>query len=200
MRDPVDSVVSLRAFVEAAEARSFKAAGQVLGVSSSAIGKAIARLEGQLATTLFHRTTRTISLTEAGGLFLIRARRILEELQAGEAELAEASGMPRGRLRVSLPVTGELLTHALATFVASYPLVELDLDYSDRIVDVIEEGFDVVIRTGATGIPVCFTESWGNSAGSWSPPPPMWLAMTSLRRPPIWRGTSACASVFRPGG
>jgi DNA-binding transcriptional LysR family regulator len=151
MRDPVDSVVSLRAFVEAADARSFKAAGQVLGVSSSAIGKAIARLEGQLATTLFHRTTRTISLTEAGGLFLIRARRILEELQAGEAELAEASGTPRGRLRVSLPVTGELLTQALATFVATCPQVELELDYSDRIVDVIEEGFDVVIRTGATG-------------------------------------------------
>lgn len=76
---------------------------------------------------------------------------MLNELQAGEAELAEASGTPRGRLRVSLPVAGELLTDALAIFVETYPLVELDLDYSDRTVDVVEEGFDVVIRTGATG-------------------------------------------------
>jgi len=151
MKAPVDSLTSLRAFVAAADARNFKMAGQALGISSSAIGKAIARLEAQLATTLFHRTTRTISLTEAGGLFLIRARRMLDELQAGEAELAEASGTPRGRLRVSLPITGELLTSALATFVDAYPLVELDLDYTDRIVDVIEEGFDVVIRTGTTG-------------------------------------------------
>ncbi|MBO9527373.1 MAG: LysR family transcriptional regulator [Sphingobium yanoikuyae] len=151
MSEPVDSLISLRAFVAAAEARSFKAAGQALGVSSSAIGKTIARLESQLVATLFHRTTRTISLTEAGSLFLVRARRMLDELQAGEAELAEASGTPRGRLRVSLPVTGELLTDALAIFVETYPLVELDLDYSDRIVDVVEEGFDVVIRTGSTG-------------------------------------------------
>lgn len=148
---PVDSLASLRAFVASADSRSFKVAGQGLGVSSSAIGKAIARLESQLAVTLFHRTTRTISLTEAGKIFLVRARRMLDELQAGEAELAEVSGSPRGRLRVSLPMTGSLLTKALASFVAEYPLVELDLDYSDRLVDVIEEGFDVVIRTGETG-------------------------------------------------
>lgn len=151
MLEPVDSLTSLRAFVAAAEALSFKSAGQALGISSSAVGKTIARLESQLSATLFHRTTRTVSLTEAGGLFLVRARRVLDELRAGEAELAEASGTPRGRLRVSLPVSGELLTHALAMFVESYPLVELELDYSDRLVDVIDEGFDVVIRTGEPG-------------------------------------------------
>ncbi|MET0968105.1 MAG: LysR substrate-binding domain-containing protein [Tardiphaga sp.] len=151
MPEPIDSLAALRAFVAAADTRSFKAAGQQMGVSSSAIGKAIARLEAQLTTALFHRTTRTISLTDAGGLFLLRARRMLAELQAGEAELAEVSGSPRGRLRVSLPLTRSLLTSALTTFVADYPLVELDLDYSDRMVDVIEEGFDAVIRTGETG-------------------------------------------------
>jgi DNA-binding transcriptional LysR family regulator len=151
MGEPVDSLVSLRAFIAAADSLSFKIAGQTLGVSSSAIGKSIARLEGQLSATLFYRTTRTISLTEAGSLFLIRARRMLDELQAGEAELDEVSGSPRGRLRVSLPVTSALLTDALTRFVATYPMVELDLHYSDRIVDVIEEGFDVVIRTGDTG-------------------------------------------------
>jgi DNA-binding transcriptional LysR family regulator len=151
MPDPVDSLASLRAFVASADARSFKAAGQALGVSSSAIGKAIAKLEAQLSTTLFHRTTRTISLTEAGSLFLVRARRVLDELRAADAELAEVSGTPQGRLRVGLPLSGSLLTSAFSTFIAEYPLVELDLDYSDRLVDVIDEGFDVVIRSGDTG-------------------------------------------------
>lgn len=151
MADPVDSLASLRAFVAAADTRSFKAAGQALGVSSSAVGKSIARLEAQLSTGLFHRTTRTISLTEPGKLFLVRARRMLDELRDGETELAEVSGSPRGRLRVSLPLTGSLLTRALAAFRTDYPAVELELDYSDRLVDVIEEGFDVVIRTGETG-------------------------------------------------
>ena len=151
MAEPVDSLSSLRAFVAAADTRSFKAAGQGLGISSSAIGKAIGRLESQLATSLFHRTTRTISLTDAGKLFLLRARRMLDELREGEAELAEASGSPRGRLRVSLPMTGTFFTKALAAYVEECPLVELELDYSDRLVDVIQEGFDVVIRTGETG-------------------------------------------------
>ena len=151
MPDPVDSLTSLRAFVAAADTRSFKLAGQQMAVSSSAIGKAIAKLEAQLATSLFHRTTRTISLTDAGSLFLLRARRMLDELRDGEAELAEASGSPRGRLRVSVPLTRSLLTKALTAFVAEYPLVEIDLDYSDRMVDIIEEGFDAVIRTGDTG-------------------------------------------------
>lgn len=151
MAEPVDSLAALRAFIAAADARSFKVAGQGLGVSSSAIGKSIAKLEAQLSTTLFHRTTRTISVTEAGSLLLIRARRMLDELQAAEAELAEVSGGPRGRLRVGLPLSGSLLTKAIATFVEKHPLVELDLDYSDRLVDVIDEGFDVVIRSGDTG-------------------------------------------------
>jgi DNA-binding transcriptional LysR family regulator len=151
MSDPVDSLAALRAFVAATDTRSFKIAGQMLGVSSSAIGKAIARLEAQLSVTLFHRTTRTISLTEPGALFLVRARRILAELREGEIELAEASGSPRGRLRVALPLAGNLLTKGLAAFVADNPLVELDLDYSDRLVDIVEEGFDVAIRTGDTG-------------------------------------------------
>lgn len=148
MSDPVDSLGAVRAFVAAADARSFKTAGQGLGVSSSAIGKAIAKLEAQLKTTLFHRTTRTITLTEAGSLFLVRARRMLDELKGGEAELAELSGVPQGRLRVSLALSGSLLTRAIASFTAAHPQVELDLDYTDRLVDVIDEGFDVVIRSG----------------------------------------------------
>lgn len=151
MPEPVDSLAAIRAFVAAADLRSFKTVGQGFGVSSSAIGKSIAKLEAQLSVTLFHRTTRSISLTEAGSLFLVHARRMLDELQTAEGELAEISGTPQGRLRVGLPLSGTMLTRALAAFTAKHPLVELDLDYSDRLVDVIDEGFDVVIRSGETG-------------------------------------------------
>lgn len=144
----VDSLSGLQAFAAAAEARSFRVAGQALGISSSAVGKAIARLEEQLSIQLFHRTTRTISLTETGGLYLARVKNVLEGLEEAESEIAHASADPRGRLRLSLPLTGAVLTRPLADFAAMHPQIELDLDFSDRLVDVIEEGFDAVIRTG----------------------------------------------------
>ena len=144
----VDSLSGLQAFAAAAETRNFRIAGQALGISSSAVGKAIARLEEQLSVQLFHRTTRTISLTEPGGLFLARVRSLLEGLEEAENEIAHASAEPRGRLRLSLPLTGAVLTRPLAEFMALHPQIELDLDFSDRLVDVIEEGFDAVIRTG----------------------------------------------------
>lgn len=145
----VDSIASLRAFVAAAEANSFKVGGQALGLTSSAIGKSIARLEQQLAVQLFHRTTRTLSLTEAGALFLARTRTILDQLEAAEGEIASAATELRGPLRVSVPLTGGAMSKPLADFVARHPAVQLDLNFSDRLVDVIGEGFDAVIRTGS---------------------------------------------------
>ena len=144
----MDRLGSLNAFVQAAETRSFTAAGRQLGISSSAIGKSIARLEERLGVRLFHRSTRSITLTPEGALFLDRCQRIFGEIEAAEMELSLASSAPRGRLRVSLPLVGMLLMPAIGEFVRAYPEVELDLDFSDRMVDVIEEGFDVVIRSG----------------------------------------------------
>lgn len=144
----VDSIAGVRAFVAAADARGFKRGGETLGLTSSAIGKAIARLEEQLGVQLFHRTTRTLSLTEQGALFLNRAKAILAQLEDAEAELASTSKELKGRLRISLPLTGGVLSTPLADFVALHPGIELDLDFSDRIVDVIGEGFDAVIRSG----------------------------------------------------
>jgi DNA-binding transcriptional LysR family regulator len=144
----MDRLTSLSTFVEAAEARSFTVAGRKLGISSSAVGKAIARLEQRLGVRLFHRSTRSIALTADGEAFLRRCQRILGELEAAEAEMARSSAEPRGRLKVSMPMVGTLLTPALGAFARTYPSVELELDFSDRLVDVIEEGFDVVIRTG----------------------------------------------------
>ena len=144
----VESVSAMNALVQAAELGSFKLAGQQSGVSSSAIGKTIARLEEQLGVGLFHRSTRAIRLTQEGEIFLDRCRRILSELEAAEAELANVKASPRGRLRVAAPFAGDLLTPIFGAFADQYPEVELDLDYNDRMVEVIEDGFDAVIRSG----------------------------------------------------
>jgi DNA-binding transcriptional LysR family regulator len=144
----MDSLGSLGVFVQAAETRSFTVAGKHLGVSPSAVGKAIARLEERLGVRLFHRSTRSITLTAEGALFLSRCKRIFDEVEAAEMEIAQTMSAPRGKLRVSMPLLGMLLMPVIGEFLRAYPDIELDLDYSDRMVDVIEEGFDAVLRTG----------------------------------------------------
>lgn len=144
----VESLGAMQAFVHAAEKRSFKLAGQQVGLTASAVGKAIQRLEEQLAVRLFHRSTRSVTLTDEGTLFLDRCRRILAEVEAAQAELSQAGATPRGRLKVSLPLASTLLLPVIADFAERYPEIELDLDIGDRFVDVIEEGFDVVVRSG----------------------------------------------------
>ncbi|MBO1013335.1 LysR family transcriptional regulator [Achromobacter sp. SD115] len=144
----MDSLNGFVVFVQVAETRSFVAAGRQLGVSASAIGKSVARLEAKLGVRLFHRSTRSVTLTAEGMLFLERSRRILAEIEAAELELSRAAGAPRGRLRVSLPLVSGLVLPVLGEFMREYPEIELDLDFTDRMVDVIEEGFDAVVRTG----------------------------------------------------
>ncbi|SMG55671.1 LysR family transcriptional regulator [Paraburkholderia susongensis] len=145
----MDNLNGIVAFVRTAEALSFVAAGRKLGVSASAVGKTIAKLEHSLGVRLFHRTTRRVTLTEEGRHFHERCQRILEELQDAEMMLSKAAQTPRGRLRVSLPVIGyRFLLPVLPAFGARYPDVELDLDFNDRLVDVVEGSFDAVIRSG----------------------------------------------------
>lgn len=158
----MDRFTSLSTFVEAAEARSFTVAGRKLGVSSSAVGKAIARLEERVGVRLFHRSTRSVALTPEGELFLTRCQRILGEVEAAELELAENAGAPRGRLKVSLPLIGMLLMPAIGGFAEAHPDIELDLDFSDRLVDVIEEGFDAVMRTGTATDSQLMTRTLGS--------------------------------------
>ncbi|MCJ8355794.1 LysR family transcriptional regulator, partial [Novacetimonas hansenii] len=129
------------AFVSAAEALSFVEAGRLHGVSSSAIGKTIARLEARLGVRLFHRNTRSMKLTAEGALFLQRCHRILGELNAAEQELSDIQAAPRGKLRVSLPAIGTILSPVLSEFIERFPEVELDIDFTDRKVDLIDEGF-----------------------------------------------------------
>ena len=145
----MDTLSGLVVFVRAAETLSFVGTARTLGVSASAVGKSIAKLEAGLGVRLFHRSTRRISLTDEGALFFERCRTALQDIEDAEAELSRATTTPHGRLRISLPAVGyRLLLPIIPQFRAAYPDIDLDLDFNDRLVDVIEEGFDAVIRGG----------------------------------------------------
>lgn len=144
----MENLGSLDIFVRVAESRSFTSTARQLGISASAISKAIARLEDRLETRLLHRSTRTVTLTPEGSLFLERCKRILCELEQAQDELALSQRAPRGKLRISLPSVGLLFMPQFVEFNRRYPDIEFDIDCTDRLVDVINEGFDAVIRTG----------------------------------------------------
>jgi len=147
--DAMDRLNGLMAFARTAELGSFVAAGRVLGLSASAVGKSVARLEDELGVRLLQRSTRRIGLTEEGKLFNERVRRILDDIDDAEAMLSRTRERPYGRLRVSTPiVTYHMLLPVLPAFMARYPEIELDIDFNDHIVDIIEEGVDVAIRSG----------------------------------------------------
>lgn len=145
----MDNLNGMLAFVRVVESGSFVGAGKRLGLSASAVGKSLARLEEKLGVRLLNRSTRRISLTDEGTLFFERCQRIVAEVQEAEAELARISDTPRGKLRVSLPAIGyRMLLPILPEFSERYPEIELDLDFNDRLIDVIAEGVDAVIRSG----------------------------------------------------
>lgn len=139
---------ALNAFVQTADAGSFAGAAARMGLSPSAVGKAVARLEARLGVRLFHRSTRSLTPTAEGALFLDRCRRVFCEIEAAELELSQTRQVPRGRLRVSMPLIAMLMMPPVTAFMRAYPEITLDLDFTDRLVDVIDEGFDVVVRTG----------------------------------------------------
>jgi DNA-binding transcriptional LysR family regulator len=108
-------------------------------------------MEERLGVRLFHRSTRSVTLTAEGALFLERCRRIFSEIEAAELELSQTHEAPRGTLRVGLPLAGMLMIPTLVAFMRAYPEIMLDLDFSDRVIDVIEEGFDAVVRFADAG-------------------------------------------------
>lgn len=145
----MDKLTGMLAFVKTADLGSFAAAGRALEISASAVGKSVARLEDELGVRLLQRSTRSIRLTAEGLQFHERCQRILAELEDAHALLSQASEVPRGRLRVSAPIVGHhFLLPVIPDFVARYPDVELDVHFTDRSVDLIEEGIDVAIRSG----------------------------------------------------
>jgi DNA-binding transcriptional LysR family regulator len=142
----MDKLSGLEVFVQTAMTESFVGAGRALGLSPSAVSKSISRLEDRVGVRLFQRSTRSVRLTSEGQVFLERCRRFMGEIEVAENELSAMSGMPRGRLKVGLPLAGGLPLPVISAFMQAHPDIELDLDITDRVADVIDEGLDVVIR------------------------------------------------------
>lgn len=130
------------------EHRSFSAAAQSIGVSKATISKAVARLEISLGTTLFHRTSRRLTLTDAGQNLAERAARILSEAQEAEEQARDAASAPTGLVRLAAPMSfGTVhVAPAVADFLAGHPGVEIELTLSDAKVDIVAEGIDVALR------------------------------------------------------
>jgi DNA-binding transcriptional LysR family regulator len=145
-----DRLSGIAAFVSAAEAGSFALAAGRMHLTRSAIGKSIARLEDRLGTRLFHRTTRSQSLTEDGHAFYERCVRALAELEAGEATLHAGRCDPQGRLHVSVPVLfgRRCVAPILLDLAARFPRLELQVSFTDRVMDLVDEGVDLVVRSG----------------------------------------------------
>lgn len=144
------SMGDIPVFVAVADCRGFAAAARLLGVSKSAVSKRITSLEKRLGVQLFHRSTRNISLTEAGEHFFVHATQALESAKDAEESVLTLNGTPKGRLRVSVPMSfGHLhVAPLIADFLAVYPGIEVDLIMDDRFVDMVSEGIDLAIRGG----------------------------------------------------
>jgi DNA-binding transcriptional LysR family regulator len=141
---------AIQLFVRVAELRSFRAAGDALGVPRSTVSRRIADLESALGTRLFHRTTRRVELTSAGKTYLRACGPALETIMGAGRALATRSEGTAGRLRVTAPVTlaETLLGEAVAECLARHPHMQLELVLTDRHVNLVEEKFDLAFRTG----------------------------------------------------
>lgn len=141
---------SLMIFVQAAKHRSFSAAARQLGMSPSAVSRAVQRLEERLETRLLNRTTRSLSLTEDGARYYESGRQILSDLEEAELSLRRSQSTPSGVLRINLiPSMARMyIIPALPGFSDQYPELKLDVSLSDRRVDLIEDGIDAVVRVG----------------------------------------------------
>lgn len=146
----MDRITGLQVFVKVVDMGSISAAAEALQMSSQLAGRYVKHLEQRIGVSLLNRTTRRQSLTDFGRTFCERARIILAEVEAAESLAAEAQAQPTGRLRISAPVSFgmHILAPLLPEYMKRYPHVEVDLKLNNRLVDLIEEGFDAVFRVG----------------------------------------------------
>ncbi|NKB83995.1 LysR family transcriptional regulator [Ochrobactrum grignonense] len=136
--------------MQAEQSGSFAAASALLGLSQSAVSKSIARLEERLGVRLFHRTTRSLRLTDEGRVYLESCRRALEELGAAEIALSARREIPAGRLRINLPdlYGRRCVAPVLLQLAAEYHELHFEVSFENRIVNLIDEGYDLAVRIG----------------------------------------------------
>jgi LysR family transcriptional regulator for bpeEF and oprC len=146
----MDKLLCMRTFARVAEVKSFTKAADALNLSRAVVSTQVAELERHLGARLFHRTTRRVSLTADGTEYLARCVRILAEVSAADEAVNRNRLRPQGRLRVDVPVSfgRYLLTPALPRFSERYPELSLEIQLDDRVVDMVEEQIDVVVRVG----------------------------------------------------
>lgn len=144
----MDKYQEMRVFVAVADAGSFVAAARGLGLSKAAVSRYVSDLEQRLGVRLMHRTTRRLSLTQEGEVFLARSRDILASIEASEAELSTRSDSAAGLLKVSVPVSFGIqhLAPLWNEFLEAHPRVSLDVQLADRVIDLVDEGFDLALR------------------------------------------------------
>lgn len=146
----MDRLACDRMFVAVMETGSFVGAAARLGASSGQASKLVSRLEGELGVRLLNRTTRAVSATEAGRAYFERIRTLLEEFDGLDRAIKTTSQAPRGRVRLTAPMTfGTMeLVGALNAFAARFDEIELDVGFTDRLVSLVDEGFDLAVRVG----------------------------------------------------
>lgn len=144
----MDKYQEMRVFTAVVDAASFVAAGEALDLSKAAVSRHVSQLEQRLGVRLMHRTTRKLSLTPEGEVFLARCREILSSIEASEAELSTRSVTASGLLKVSVPVSFGIrhLAPLWSEFLGQHPQVTLDVQLADRVIDLVEEGFDLAVR------------------------------------------------------
>jgi DNA-binding transcriptional LysR family regulator len=144
----MDKFQEMRAFAAVVDAGSFVGATDALGVSKAAVSRYVNDLESRLGVRLLHRTTRKLSLTEEGDVFYVRCKTLLGDLDEAEAEITSRSGQASGWLKINAPVTFGVLHLAplWGQFRERHPKVSLDVTLADRVVDLVEEGYDLAVR------------------------------------------------------
>jgi DNA-binding transcriptional LysR family regulator len=135
-------------FTKVVDAGSFTSAAKEIGVPTSTVSRRVSRLEDHLGVRLLQRTTRKLNLTDAGRTYYERVSDAVAELGNAERELSEVTGAPKGRVRVTAPAEFHTFTPLIASFLESYPEVNVEFDLSNRNVDLVAEGYDVAIRAG----------------------------------------------------
>lgn len=144
----MDTLTRMRAFLQVVEAEGFSAAGRKMGRSKALLSKYVKELEDELGVLLINRTTRRFSLTEAGQTYYQRTNEIVHEIDALAEAVRDSTGDIKGRIKITAPRTfsDAAIGQSLIDFAVAYPDVVLDIDLNDRVVDVVEEGFDLAIR------------------------------------------------------
>jgi DNA-binding transcriptional LysR family regulator len=151
----MDTLLSITTFRQIIESGSFVAAAERLDMSTAMVSKHVMHIEKRLGVRLLNRTPRTLSLTEPGAVYFERCKALLDGLHETEAELGSLSAAPRGALRISAPTWfAEQLADMLASFRQRYPQIVVDIGFEDRMVDLVQEGYDLALRVTAGSLPM----------------------------------------------